>query len=95
MPRHPSQLYEMFAEGVLLFVLLWWYSSRPRPTGAVGGLFLLGYGFARFVCEFAREPDAFLGVLSLGMTMGQWLCLPMLLVGALLLVRSHRSISVS
>ena len=95
MPRHPSQLYEMFAEGVLIFVLLWWYSSRPRPTGAVGGLFLLGYGFARFVCEFAREPDAFLGVLSLGMTMGQWLCLPMLLVGALLLVRSHRSLSVS
>lgn len=80
-PRHPSQLYEFALEGVVLFVVLWWYSSKARPVGSVSALFLIGYGTSRFMVEFAREPDAFLGVLSLGMTMGQWLSLPMVLAG--------------
>ncbi len=81
LPRHPSQLYEFSLEGIVLFLLLWIYSSKPRPVGSVSGLFLIGYGSARFVVEFAREPDAFLGLLSLGMTMGQWLSLPMIGAG--------------
>jgi phosphatidylglycerol---prolipoprotein diacylglyceryl transferase len=91
--RHPSQLYQMLLEGLLLFVVLWRFSARPRPVGAVSGLFLLGYGLARFVAEFAREPDAFLGVLSLGLTMGQWLSVPMIMVGALILVWSYRRLN--
>jgi phosphatidylglycerol:prolipoprotein diacylglycerol transferase len=81
LPRHPSQLYEFGLEGVLLFALLWWYSSKSRPTGAVSSLFLLGYGVSRFVVELAREPDNFLGTLALGMSMGQWLSLPMIIAG--------------
>jgi phosphatidylglycerol:prolipoprotein diacylglycerol transferase len=84
-PRHPSQLYQFGLEGVLLFVVLWLYTRRPRPIGAASGLFLLGYGACRFVAEYFREPDAFLGTLSLGLTMGQWLSLPMIVVGAILL----------
>ena len=91
LPRHPSQLYEFGLEGVLLFALLWWYSSKPRPVGAVSALFLLGYGMSRFVVEFAREPDSFLGSLALNMSMGQWLSLPMILAGAWLLRRATRS----
>ena len=85
-PRHPSQLYQFALEGVLLFVLLWLYARRPRRMGQVGGAFLLGYGALRFAVEFFREPDAHLGLLGLGMSMGQWLCLPMMLAGAALLV---------
>ncbi|MFC4161152.1 prolipoprotein diacylglyceryl transferase [Chitinimonas lacunae] len=81
-PRHPSQLYQFVLEGVLLFVLLWWFSSRRRPVGQVSALFLMGYGLFRFIAEFAREPDNFLGFLALGFTMGQWLSLPMILIGA-------------
>jgi phosphatidylglycerol:prolipoprotein diacylglycerol transferase len=90
MPRHPSQLYEFALEGLALFALLWWFSSKPRPVGQVSGLFLLGYGVFRFVVEFAREPDAFLGFLALGLTMGQWLCVPMIVVGVWLLARRRR-----
>ena len=89
-PRHPSQLYEFALEGVALFVLLWWFSSRPRHVGAVSALFLIGYGVARFGVEFTREPDAFLGLLALGWSMGQWLSLPMILVGCALLYWSQR-----
>jgi phosphatidylglycerol:prolipoprotein diacylglycerol transferase len=89
-PRHPSQLYEFALEGLALFVLLWWFSSKPRPTGQVSGLFLLGYGAFRFVAEFAREPDSFLGFLALGLTMGQWLCLPMIAAGIGLIAWSRR-----
>jgi phosphatidylglycerol:prolipoprotein diacylglycerol transferase len=89
-PRHPSQLYEFTLEGLALFFLVWWFSSRPRPTGQVSGLFLLGYGAFRFVAEFAREPDAFLGFLALGLTMGQWLCLPMIAGGLALFAWSRR-----
>ena len=80
-PRHPSQLYEFGLEGIALFVLLWLYARRRRPVGAVSGLFLIGYGSFRFLVEYAREPDNFLGVLALGWTMGQWLSLPMIVAG--------------
>jgi phosphatidylglycerol:prolipoprotein diacylglycerol transferase len=83
-PRHPSQIYQFFGEGLLLFVVLWWYARRPRATGQVSGLFLLGYGLMRFMAEYFREPDAHLGLLALGMSMGQWLCVPMIVGGALL-----------
>ena len=89
-PRHPSQLYEFALEGLALFALLWWFSSRPRRRGQVSALFLLGYGVFRFVAEFAREPDSYLGFLALGLTMGQWLCIPMLLGGAALFAWSLR-----
>jgi len=79
--RHPSQLYEMGLEGFALFIMLWWFSRRPRPLGQVSALFLIGYGVLRFLVEYTREPDRFLGVLSGGMTMGQWLSLPMILIG--------------
>ena len=90
LPRHPSQIYQFLLEGLLLYVLLWWFARRPRPLGAVSGAFLLGYGVFRFLAEYFREPDAHLGLLSLGMSMGQWLCVPMVLVGAGVLVWSHR-----
>lgn len=86
--RHPSQLYQFAGEGLLLFVVLWLYSAKPRAVGRVSGLFLLGYGILRFAAEFAREPDAFLGLLAAGLTMGQILSIPMMIVGAWLLLRS-------
>ncbi len=89
-PRHPSQLYQFALEGLVLFVLLWWFSSKPRPRGQVSALFLLGYGGLRFLAEFAREPDSFIGYLALGLTMGQWLCLAMIAAGAALLIWSRR-----
>ncbi len=85
--RHPSQLYQFAGEGLLLFIVLWLYSSRPRAVGRVSGLFLVGYGVLRFLAEFAREPDAFLGFLAAGLTMGQLLCIPMVVYGAYLLGR--------
>lgn len=91
-PRHPSQLYEASLEGLALFIVLWWYSSRPRKRGQVGGMFLIGYGVARFIVEFARQPDAQLGfVLMNWMSMGQLLCLPMLALGGWLLLRPAKS----
>jgi phosphatidylglycerol---prolipoprotein diacylglyceryl transferase len=84
LPRHPSQLYQFLLEGVLLFVLLWLYARKPRATGRVSAMFLLGYGVFRFIAEFFREPDDHLGLLSLGMSMGQWLCIPMIVGGALM-----------
>jgi len=91
LPRHPSQLYQFAGEGVALFVLLWWWSSRPRAVGAVSGMFLLGYAVFRFAAEFARQPDSFLGFPLPGITMGQILCVPMAVAGAWLLARSRRS----
>ena len=82
LPRHPSQVYQFLMEGVLLFVLLWLYARRERAQGQVSAVFLLGYGVFRFIAEFFREPDAHLGLLSLGMSMGQWLCIPMIAAGA-------------
>ena len=86
LPRHPSQLYELLAEGIILFILLQWYKRKNPPAGNVAGLFLLGYGTARFIIEFFREPDAHLGLLSLGMSMGQWLCIPMIVAGLGLII---------
>jgi phosphatidylglycerol:prolipoprotein diacylglycerol transferase len=83
-PRHPSQVYQFLGEGLLLFVVLWLYARQPRKTGQVSGVFLFGYGCMRFAAEYFREPDAHLGLLALGMSMGQWLCVPMIVGGALL-----------
>ncbi len=85
--RHPSQLYQFAGEGLLLAVILWIYIQKPRRVGQISGLFLLGYGILRFLVEFAREPDAFLGLLGLGLSMGQWLSLPMIVLGIYLLTR--------
>jgi phosphatidylglycerol:prolipoprotein diacylglycerol transferase len=90
LPRHPSQLYELALEGLLLFAILWTFSKRPRPMGAVSGLFLIGYGCARFTVEFAREPDDFLGYLALHLTMGQWLSMPMIAAGVLMMTWAYR-----
>jgi phosphatidylglycerol:prolipoprotein diacylglycerol transferase len=81
--RHPSQLYQFLLEGLLLFALLWWYGGRTRPTGQV----------LRFVAEYFREPDSFLGLLALNMSMGQWLCVPMVLAGVWLMRWSARATS--
>ena len=89
-PRHPSQLYEFAPEGVALFVLLWLFSGKPRPRGAISALFLIGYGVFRFAVEFTREPDRFLGLLALGLSMGQWLSLPMFAAGVLLMAWAFR-----
>jgi phosphatidylglycerol:prolipoprotein diacylglycerol transferase len=88
--RHPSQLYEATLEGLALFVILWWYSSKPRPAGAVSGAFLLGYGSFRFLVEFTRAPDDYLGLLSLGLSMGQWLSLPMIVAGIAMIAWAYR-----
>jgi phosphatidylglycerol---prolipoprotein diacylglyceryl transferase len=88
--RHPSQLYQFLLEGLLLFVVLWLYARKPRGLGQVSGAFLIGYGLLRFAAEFFRQPDSFLGFLSLGMTMGQWLCVPMVLIGVWLWLRGAR-----
>lgn len=90
LPRHPSQLYQMALEGFTLFALLWWFSARPRPRMQVSAAFLVGYGAFRFIGEYAREPDAFLGFLALGLSMGQWLSLPMVVAGICLWVLSAR-----
>jgi phosphatidylglycerol:prolipoprotein diacylglycerol transferase len=88
--RHPSQLYQFALEGLALFALLWWFSARPRPRAQVSALFLISYGVCRFVAEFAREPDEFLGLLALGLTMGQWLSAPMIVAGVALIAWSRR-----
>lgn len=86
LPRHPSMLYEAMLEGVVLFVVLWWYSRQPRRAGRVSGLFLACYGMFRFIVEFVREPDPHIGYLAFDwLTMGQVLSLPMVLLGLVLL----------
>lgn len=88
--RHPSQLYEMGLEGFALFALLWWFARKPRPTGQVSAIFLMGYGAFRFLVEFTREPDYFLGLLAGGLSMGQLLSLPMIAVGAFIFYLSAK-----
>lgn len=83
LPRHPSQLYQFALEGICLFVLVWLFSKKARPAGQVASLFLGGYGFFRFIAEFARQPDDYLGLLTLGLSMGQWLSVPMIVLGAI------------
>ena len=88
-PRHPSQLYEALLEGLLLFAILWVYSAVPRPLARVSGLFLVLYGVFRFVVEFTREPDDYLGFVAMDwMTMGQVLSLPMVVAGLLIMFLS-------
>lgn len=90
LPRHPSQLYEAFFEGLMLFLIIWIFSSKKRPEGAVAGLFALLYGIFRFGVEFIRQPDAHLGYLAFGwLTMGQILCIPLIVLGAGLIVRAY------
>ena len=89
--RHPTQLYEAALEGLLLFLILWIYSRKPRPLGAVSGLFATGYALARIFVEFFRVPDPQLGYLYGGwLTMGQILCLPLLFIGLCLLCYAWR-----
>ncbi len=91
LPRHPSQLYEFALEGVLLFAILWIYAKKPRPTGAISGLFLIGYGSFRFIAEFARNPDdGIFGLMTFGVSMGQWLSLPMVIAGMAMMAWSRR-----
>lgn len=88
--RHPSQLYEALLEGLLLFIILWLYSSKPRPMMSISGLFLLGYGIFRCAIEFFREPDIHLGYLAFGwLTMGQILSLPMIIFGIVLITCAY------
>ncbi len=82
LPRHPSQVYQFLLEGLLLFALLWLYARHRRAPGQVGAAFVFGYGVMRFVAEYFREPDAHLGLLAFGLSMGQWLCVPMIVGGA-------------
>ena len=91
LPRHPSQLYQAALEGVALFLIVWLFSAKPRPTMAVSGVFALSYGVFRFLVEFVRQPDAQLGYLAFGwLTMGQLLSLPMVMVGIILLALAYR-----
>ncbi|MGV6808282.1 MAG: prolipoprotein diacylglyceryl transferase [bacterium] len=90
-PRHPSQLYQMALEGIALFIILWLFSRKPRPTGAVAGLFLMCYAFFRIIIEFVRVPDAQLGYIAFGwVTQGQLLSLPMLALGIFLFTYAYR-----
>lgn len=86
LPRHPSQLYEALGEGIILMIILWIYASKPRKVGQVSGVFMIGYGCIRFIIEYFREPDSFLSTLPVktGLSMGQWLCVPMILSGILI-----------
>lgn len=91
LPRHPSMLYEFLLEGVLLFTVLWLFSRRPRPAGVITGLFGIGYGLARIVVEFWREPDAHIGYLAGDwLTMGMLLSAPMVVIGAAMVIRGYR-----
>ena len=83
LPRHPSQLYQFALEGICLFVIVWIFSKKPRPAGQTAALFLGGYGLFRFIAEFARQPDDYLGLLTLGLSMGQWLSVPMSVLGVI------------
>lgn len=89
-PRHPSQLYHVGLEGLALFAILWLFSAKPQPRGAVSGVFLIGYGCFRFITEFFREPDAGIFGQSYAISMGQWLSLPMMLIGIAMVVIAYR-----
>ncbi|CAM4085752.1 prolipoprotein diacylglyceryl transferase [Pseudoalteromonas ostreae] len=88
--RHPSQLYEAFLEGFVLFIILYVFTKKPRPAGSVGGLFLLCYGVFRFCVEYVREPDAQLGLFADFISMGQILSLPMVIAGLGLIIWAYK-----
>ena len=88
--RHASPLYQAFTEGLLLFLLLWWFGKKPRARGAMSGMFLLGYGTFRFSTEFFRNPDFGIGFVAFNwLSMGQLLSIPMIIAGIVLLARSR------
>ena len=95
LPRHPSQLYQFALEGICLFIIVWIFSKKPRPAGQTAALFLGGYGLFRFIAEFARQPDDYLGLLTLGLSMGQWLSVPMIVLGVIGFVWFGRKNSVA
>ena len=95
LPRHPSQLYQFALEGICLFVIVWFFSKKPRPAGQTAALFLGGYGLFRFIAEFARQPDDYLGLLTLSLSMGQWLSVPMIVLGVIGFVWFGRKNSVA
>lgn len=89
-PRHPNQLYQFFGEGIVLFLIVWWFSSKDRPLRAVSGVFVMCYGIYRFLVEFVRQPDAELGFIAFDwLTMGQLLSLPMILAGLIMLLTAY------
>ena len=90
LPRHPSQVYQFLLEGLLLFVILWLYGRKERKQAQVAAVFLIGYGVLRFIAEFFREPDTYLGLLAMNMSMGQWLCVPMVIAGIVLWLWADR-----
>jgi phosphatidylglycerol:prolipoprotein diacylglycerol transferase len=91
LPRHPSQLYECFLEGMVLFFVLWFYSAKPRPRLAVSALFLIGYGAFRTFVECFRQPDSPIGFVAFGwLTMGQLLSIPMVILGCFLMWYAYR-----
>jgi phosphatidylglycerol:prolipoprotein diacylglycerol transferase len=89
-PRHPSQLYHVGLEGIALFIILWLYSRSRRPRSATSGVFLIGYGSFRFITELFREPDHGIFGQSYTISMGQWLSLPMILLGVAMLLLAYR-----
>ena len=91
LPRHPSQLYQAGLEGILLFLIVFVFSRKPRPPWSVGGLFLIGYGCLRFFAEFFRQPDSHIGFDAFGwMTRGQLLCVPMIIIGIVLMAFAYK-----
>lgn len=91
LPRHPSQLYQLALEGLCLFAIVWIFAKKDRPVGQISAVFLIGYGVFRFIAEFARQPDAHLGLLGLGLSMGQWLSVPMMVAGAALFMWAQKN----
>lgn len=91
LPRHPSQLYQFALEGLCLFAIVWIFAKKERPVGQISAVFLMGYGAFRFIAEFARQPDAQLGLLGLGLSMGQWLSVPMIVAGAALFMWAQKN----
>ena len=89
--RHPSQIYQFLLEGVTLFAILWIYSRKPRAPGTVGSLFLIFYGLLRIVGEVFREPEALYGYMPLGLSAGQWLSVPMIVIGVVCFVLLRRN----
>ena len=86
--RHPSQIYQSFFEGFILFLILWFYAKKQRGVGKISALFLFFYGLFRFTIEYTREPDSHLGLLYLDFSMGQWLSLPMIILGLFLYIKT-------
>src|SRR5258706_161531 len=89
-PSINSPLHQVAREGLALFAILWWFSRKPRPAGMVSAAFLIGYGALRFIAEFTRQPDDFLGLLAFNLSMGQWLSIPMIAAGIALWIWSAK-----